>query len=168
MRAHESELLPLFGELQEDPSYLVRPYFGGLAVYIRGRFVIWVSESPGDRVYKNIKCDFDIWDGVLIPTENEFQDSLKKLFPGAVSHPVLKKWLYIPKQTEDLEQTVEILLDLIKKADPRIGIIPQSKTRKKSSAGRKEPTKAPEKMKLRKTSVKAQKKKTKKKKSIKF
>jgi len=107
--------------LENEPTLLVRPMFGGKAVYVRGRFVLFLSakEEP--------------WRGVLVPTERAHQPSLMADLPALSPHPVLPKWLYLPEAAGSFERDVADLVRRIRSADPRIGIEP--------AAGRKRPRK---------------------------
>ena len=69
--------------LIEDPSYLEKPIFGCQAYYLHGRLALVLASGK------------EPWDGLLIPTEKQFHDSIKKDFNGVIQHPVLKKWLYV-------------------------------------------------------------------------
>ena len=52
-------------------------------------------------------------------------------FSGAVQHPVLKKWLYLPDNQEDFEATAMDLVEAIRMGDQRIGIEPKERQRNK-------------------------------------
>lgn len=126
-------LLSYFEELETNPSFMTKRMFGALAVYLNGLNVAVLSESPGDRTYRGIKYKFDIWDGVLIPTNREFHLSLQAEFPELVPHPVLGKWLFLPQQTENFDEILTRIIRLIRRKDIRIGILPgQKKKRAKS------------------------------------
>lgn len=111
-------LLWLAEPLQIDPSYLDKPMFGGRAVHFGGRFVLYLSwkEEP--------------WRGVLVPTEREHQPSLIAEFPALAPHPILPKWLYLPERAETFEADAARLVALIRRLDPRIGVIPGAKVKK--------------------------------------
>lgn len=105
--------------MRDNPSYLDRPMFGGRAVHFGGRFVLFLAmkEEP--------------WRGVLVPTERKHQPSLIAEFPSLAPHPVLPKWLYLPEATPTFEPDAQRLVDLAHALDPRIGVIPGTKTKKK-------------------------------------
>jgi hypothetical protein len=132
MAKKDFALLEYFEDLQQNESFLTRRMFGGLAIYYKGLFVAMLIEEPGDKTYRGKKYQFDIWDGVLIPTSREYHELLFKDFPDLVSHPVLGKWLYLPQQTENFEEILAKLIRLIRKQDPRLGIIPKEKKKKSS------------------------------------
>lgn len=114
-----------FEQFEEDEGFYTKRMFGGMAAYCHGKMVMLLAENPGDRIYREKVYDFDIWNGVLLPTEYELQDSITKEFPTLVQHPVLKKWLYIPLDTEDFEDTVNQISSYISDSDERFGIFPK-------------------------------------------
>jgi hypothetical protein len=104
--------------LEGEPTLLVRPMFGGRAVYMRGRFVLYLTakEEP--------------WRGVLVPTERAHQPSLMAEFPALKPHSILPKWLYLPETVGSFERDVAELTRRIRAADPRIGIEPPPRRRR--------------------------------------
>lgn len=115
-------LLWIAEPLQDDPSYLDKAMFGGRAVHFGGRFVLFLSwgEEP--------------WRGVLVPTEREHHPSLIAEFPALAPHPVLGKWLYLPEASPTFEDDVRRLVALVRRLDPRLGVIPGAKTKKSATA----------------------------------
>lgn len=118
--------------LMDDPSYFSKAMFGGLAIYYRDLMVMVLAENPGDREWKGINYDFDLWNGVLLCTSREHHDHLKRAFPALTGHPVLGKWLYVPMSHPDFEVSVVGLVEAMGKGDSRIGIVPGQKSRRKS------------------------------------
>jgi hypothetical protein len=114
----------------DDPTFLTKRMFGGLAAYVHGRMVMVIFENPGDKEYRGEHFSYDIWNGILFPTEREFHGSLFEQFPEFVSHPVLGKWLYLPMSTPHFERDVECIGNLIQKDDSRFGIYPKPKKRR--------------------------------------
>ena len=106
--------------LEREPSLLVRPMFGGKAVYLHGRFVLYLAAKA------------EPWRGVLVPMERDQHAALQSDFPALVPHPVLPKWLYLPESTESFEADAARLVTLIRARDPRIGIVPPAAKRKRS------------------------------------
>lgn len=98
--------------------------FGGLAAYCRDRLVMVLVENPGEQDYRGKCYGFDIWDGILLPTEKNHHASLMKEFPDLKPHPVLGKWLYLPAAAEDFETTARTLAESIAQDDPRLGVYP--------------------------------------------
>ncbi len=115
--------------LESEPTLLVRPMFGGKAVYVRGRFVLFLvsKEEP--------------WRGVLVPTEREHQPSLIQDFPALSPHEVLPKWLYLPEAAASFERDTAELVRRIRSADPRIGIEPGVRRKRAAKSRRKRATK---------------------------
>jgi len=117
-------LLWLVDSLTDNPSYLDKPMFGGRAVHFGGRFVLFL-------VWKD-----EPWRGVLVPTEREHQPSLIAEFPSLAPHPVLPKWLHLPERAETFEADASRLVALIRRLDPRIGVLPGAKAKKQSAKSR--------------------------------
>jgi len=101
--------------LEADPTFLLRPMFGTKAVYLHGKIVLCFStrEEP--------------WRGVLVATERAYHASLLVEIPSLRPHPILPKWLYVPESSARFESTVERLVQLVRKQDPRIGVVPRAK-----------------------------------------
>lgn len=74
-----------------------------------------------------MKFNFEIWNGLLLPTEFEYHHSLQTEFIDLVQHPVLKKWLYLPLRSDSYETTASQICRLIRKHDERFGILPKTK-----------------------------------------
>jgi hypothetical protein len=108
--------------LQDEPSYLDRAWFGCRAVYLRGLMVLVLCSGE------------ELWNGLLIPTDYQFHEDIKKDFHYVVQHPVLKKWLYLPEASEDFESVAMDLVEAIRQGDQRIGIEPKERgSRKRKS-----------------------------------
>jgi hypothetical protein len=60
-------------------------------------------------------------------TFHEHQESLRKDFPALMSHPILKKWLYLPEDCATFESDARRLVQRVRLRDPRIGIPPSPK-----------------------------------------
>lgn len=115
-------LLWVVEPLMEEPSYLQKPMFGCLAIYFHYRLmlVICSGEEP--------------WNGLLIPTDHQFHESIREEWPDIVQHPVLKKWLYLPETSENFEGVAGDIVESIRLNDERFGVEPKEKTRKKAGA----------------------------------
>ncbi len=107
--------------LEEDPTYLLKSMFGGKAVYLHGRFVLFLADKD------------EPWRGVLVPTEREHQPSLIEDRPTLAPHPILPKWLYLPESTDSFEADAQWLVTRAQAADERVGIIPPSTLKKRKS-----------------------------------
>ena len=104
----------------EEPSYLEKPMFGCLAIYLHGRLTLVLASGE------------EPWDGLLIPTEHQFHDAIVKEFRDVVQHSVLKKWLYLPEATEDFETVASDIVEAVRMNDQRFGVEPKESVKKKS------------------------------------
>ncbi|MBF0551544.1 MAG: hypothetical protein HQK60_13525, partial [Deltaproteobacteria bacterium] len=52
-------------------------------------------------------------------------------FKDIVQHPVLKKWLYLPEDTEDFETVASDIVEALKRNDPRFGVEPKQRKKRK-------------------------------------
>lgn len=121
-RASPHPLLWLVEPLQENPSYVLRPMFGGRSVYYDGRMVL------------HLVMGAEPWRGVLVPAERESHASLRTEFSVLRPHPILGKWLYLPEREASFETVATRLVTLIRALDPRIGIVPPAKKRSRTKA----------------------------------
>ncbi|MFA5057837.1 MAG: hypothetical protein WC485_06960, partial [Opitutaceae bacterium] len=78
----------LWEPLEEEPTFLLRPMFGGKSVYLDGKLMLYFTakEEP--------------WRGVLACTDRAHHASLRAEFPALAPHPVLPKWLYLPESAD--------------------------------------------------------------------
>ena len=111
----DHRLLWLVESIMDEPSYLERSMFGCLAIYLHGRMVLLLSEGE------------EPWNGLLIPTEHEHHIPILTEFKDIVQHPVLKKWLYLPENTEDFESVAYDIVHCIEMNDPRFGVEPKER-----------------------------------------
>ena len=105
--------------LEEESTFLLRPMFGGKSVYLDGRLVLYFTAKK------------EPWRGVLVCTERSQHASLLAEFPALSPHPILPKWLYLPEAADRFESTAERLVALAKRRDPRLGVEPQAKRRRR-------------------------------------
>ena len=103
--------------LMEEPSYLEKPMFGCQACYLHGRLVLLLTSGA------------EPWNGLLIPTDYQFHDAIRKDFKTVKQHPVLKKWLYLPEASEDFESEAADVVEAIRMNDQRFGV--ETKQRKR-------------------------------------
>lgn len=120
----------LFDPFRDDDRFYEKRMFGALAAYYRGKLVLLISETLGDRSWKGVSYNFDIWYGLLIPTSQEHHASIRSDFPVLRRHPVLAKWLFLPIAEEQFEQVSTALVEKIIAGDERFGIFPKVKTGK--------------------------------------
>lgn len=105
--------------LMEEPSYLEKPMFGCLAVYVHGRLSLLLTSGE------------EPWNGLLIPTEHQFHESIRQDFSNVVQHPILKKWLYLPEASDDFESISSEIVEIIRMNDQRFGVEPRERVKKR-------------------------------------
>ncbi len=110
--------------LQDEPTLVLKSWFGGRTIMLDGNHMLFLTtqEEP--------------WQGVLVCTFHEHQSSLLAEFPALRKHPVLGKWLYLPEVSESFERDARRLVQLVKARDPRIGVPPSVRKKKKAAAGK--------------------------------
>ncbi|MCF3649753.1 hypothetical protein [Synoicihabitans lomoniglobus] len=112
--------------LEDEPTFLIKAMFGGKAVYLHGRFILFLADKE------------EPWRGVLVPTEREHQPSLIADRPALAPHEILGKWLYLPEAADSFETDAQWLVQRARAGDERVGIIPPMKRarKRKSPASR--------------------------------
>ena len=119
---HKKKVQPLrwvIESLEEERSYLEKSMFGCLAVYLHGRLSLLLTSGE------------EPWNGLLIPTDHQFHDSIRRDYQNVFQHPVLKKWLYLPEASEDFESDAQKIVEAIRMNDPRFGVEPKEKIPKR-------------------------------------
>ena len=119
---HKKKVQPLrwvIESLEEERSYLEKSMFGCLAVYLHGRLSLLLTSGE------------EPWNGLLIPTDHQFHDSIRRDYQNVFQHPVLKKWLYLPEASEDFESDAQEIVETIRMNDPRFGVEPKEKIPKR-------------------------------------
>jgi len=106
--------------LLEDPGAVEKRMFGCDAFYLHGRLMLVLGSGEEDP-----------WRGILIPTGRESHAALLKDFPALERHSVLGKWLYLSEDKEQFEKAAEMIVKRILADDPRIGVVPENKRRKR-------------------------------------
>ena len=104
--------------IMDEPSYLQKSMFGCQACYLHGRLVLLLASGA------------EPWNGLLIPTDHPFHESIKQDFSTVVQHPVLKKWLYLPENSEDFETVASDIVEIISINDRRFGVEPKARVRR--------------------------------------
>jgi hypothetical protein len=112
-------LLWVVESLLEEPSYLEKPMFGCLAIYLHGRLMLCLASGE------------EPWNGLLIPTEHQFHDAIQKEFKDVLQHSILKKWLYLLEATEDFETVASDIVEAIRMNDQRFGVEPKERVSKR-------------------------------------
>lgn len=101
-------------------SPAMKPMFGCHALYVDEKIMLVLRKKE--------KNDPD--NGVWIATHPEFHSSLKKDFPSLTHISLFGEkgaWQILPEKSDDFEESVLRLCELILKRDPRIGKIPKAK-----------------------------------------
>lgn len=108
--------------LAEEPSYIEKAMFGCRGCYLYGRLVLVLAARGREP-----------WNGLLLPTERRYHQSLRRDYKALTIHLILKKWLYLPESGEDFEESARGIVESIKADDPRIGVEPKEKSATKKS-----------------------------------
>lgn len=111
--------------LAGDPGFEIRPMFGGRAVYLDGKLILFFT------------CSDEPWRGVLVCTDRERQAALVSEVPLLAPHPVLSKWLYLPESEAAFDRLVPKLVRLAQRRDLRLGV--EAKPRKTAKAKARRP-----------------------------
>jgi len=69
--------------------------------------------------------------GVLVCTFHKHQPGLLAKCPSLKKHPILGKWLYLPETSETFERDARRLVQLARAADPRLGVAPSPRKKKR-------------------------------------
>ncbi|MBZ5645085.1 MAG: hypothetical protein LAO19_20180 [Acidobacteriia bacterium] len=105
--------------VEAEPSFFQKHMFGCQAAYLHGRLVLVLAAQE------------DPWNGLLVCTSREFHAALIRDYPALQPHPVLPKWLYLERSCDAFEETAEQLAQQVIRNDPRIGVEPSARTRKR-------------------------------------
>ena len=109
--------------LEVEPSFFQKHMFGCQAAYLYGRLVLVLAAKQ------------EPWNGLMVCTSREHHSALLAEYPGLQAHPVLPKWLYLTKSSNEFEETAQQLVLQTLKNDKRIGVEPGGK-RKRPAADR--------------------------------
>lgn len=104
--------------LELEPSFDLKPMFGGKAVYLEGRLRLFFIAKK------------EPWRGLLVCTEREHHPALKKDFPALRPHTILPKWLYLSEGEDDFERDACSLVKRVRMGDARIGIVKPRRPRR--------------------------------------
>jgi len=108
----------LWEPLEDDPGFLLRPMFGGRAAYLDGRLALYFAAKA------------EPWRGLFVCTERSHHAALMAAFPILQPHSVLPKWLYLPEAENHFESIAQQLVNLARRRDSRIGILPPPRKRR--------------------------------------
>jgi hypothetical protein len=110
--------------LENDATFVLRSMFGSKAIYLDGKMQLCFISNA------------EPWRGVLLCTAKDHHQSLIGSFPALKPHPILGKWLYLPESNEAFESIAKKIVRLVRSRDPRIGVIPPPKKRRKPARPR--------------------------------
>lgn len=110
--------------VRDEPTFELKAWFGGRTIMLHGLHTLFLT-TQGEP-----------WQGVLVCTFHEHQASLLAEFPALRQHPILKKWLYLPERAETFERDAKRLVQLVRARDPRLGIPPSAKKKKRAAAAK--------------------------------
>jgi len=110
----------LWEPLEEDASFVLGAMFGTKVVYLDGKLMLCFAAKA------------EPWRGVLVCTDHSEHASLVAQFPALSPHPILGKWLYLPEAADPFESVAGDLVRLARERDPRIGVAPRPRGRKRA------------------------------------
>lgn len=119
--ARQNSLLWILDPLEQDANYLRRKMFGCDAAYLDGSLYLVVADRE------------EPWNGVMVCTSHERQAALVAEIPNLLPHPELGKWLYLPQSDEAFETIAAKLVALALARDPRLGVVPKPRSRRRKS-----------------------------------
>ncbi len=108
-------------------QYRRKRMFGGFAYYIEEKLILVIFESYGNKEHRGQKFNFEIWNGCMFPVEKDLHSEVLKVFPFFINHPVLPKWLYLPAESENFENNVELIIKEIRRKNFWFGTFPKQK-----------------------------------------
>lgn len=106
--------------------------FGGFGYYLDDRMILCLMETYGERTYKGVSLNYDLWCGCLFPCERENHMTITTKFPFLFPHPVLGKWLYLPLSTENFDELAESVLKELLRINSLFGALVKKKKPKKN------------------------------------
>lgn len=103
-----------------------KPMFGAYSVYVENKIVLILRHRPS----------YPDDNGVWIATSMEHHSSLQQEFPIMRSIKLLGKgptgWQVLPLESDEFEESVYRVCQLIRRRDPRIGKVPKPRRKAKS------------------------------------
>ena len=103
-----------------EPSFELKSWFGGRTIMLHGKHHLFLTTQD------------EPWQGVLVCTSHEHHASLRAEFPSLIPHPVLGKWLYLSESTDTFERDARRLVQRVRAGDPRFGILPSPKKKRRA------------------------------------
>ncbi|AMG34724.1 hypothetical protein [Achromobacter xylosoxidans] len=119
--ARANSLLWILDPLERDAGYLRRKMFGCDAAYLDGALYLVVADREPP------------WNGVMVCSSQDRHAALLADMPSLLPHPQLGKWLYLPQTDEDFETLATRLVELALARDPRLGVVPKPRARRRKS-----------------------------------
>lgn len=114
----------LWEPLETDPTFVLRSMFGAKAAYLGGELMLCFCAGN------------EPWRGVLVCTDRANHPALRRDFPELTPHPILPKWLYLPEAADRFERIAAQLVSLARRHDPRLGVTPKPRPKKKPAKKR--------------------------------
>jgi len=110
----------LWEPLETDVTFVLRSMFGAKAVYLDGKLMLCFchGEEP--------------WHGLLVCTDRTQHASLFADLPMLTAHAVLPKWLYLSAGAGDFDRTAARIIELARRRDPRLGVVPKPRRKRKN------------------------------------
>jgi len=112
----------LWEPLEDDPTFVLRPMFGGKAAYLDGKLMLYFTAGE------------EAWRGVLACTDRVHMRRCWRSFPSCRRIRSFRSGLYLPESADRFESVAERLVSLARRRDPRLGVSPQPKKRKRPKA----------------------------------
>ncbi len=106
--------------LLAEPTFELRSWFGGRTLMLDGKHQLFLT-TQGEP-----------WQGVLVCTFHEHQESLRADFPTLRPHPILGKWLYLSESADNFESIARQLVQRVRARDPRLGVPPSPRKSRKT------------------------------------
>ena len=108
----------LWEPLETDVTFVLRSMFGAKAAYLDGKLMLCFchGEEP--------------WHGILVCTDRTQHASLLADLPVLTPHAVLPKWLYLSAGAGDFDRTAARLIELARRRDPRLGVVPKPRRKR--------------------------------------
>jgi hypothetical protein len=110
--------------LGDDPGFECRAWFGGRSLMLDGKHRLYLSDQG------------EPWQGVLVCTSQADHASLLAEFAALQPHPVIRKWLYLPESADTFEHDAKRLVTLARARDPRIGVAPTPRKKRRAETVR--------------------------------
>lgn len=132
MRIPSEKFRPPQRSRGETPcEWLIEPMRSREDFFMRRTMGCWSFYLGGKNVLLYVPAKDEDGEGLLIPTDYAFHDSLIAEFPSLAPHDFLKKWLCLAASAEDYEETANELVRLILRGDPRLGVAGNIRSRRR-------------------------------------